>query len=438
MKWFILALLFSCGHKTPPAQDVADSDGDHVPNYLEVNSELAKYVAEVVQFSSVEGKLRLEHEGKEVSINFSNNFDAAQSSIGLLTKSLAAIAPTAYFTEYARLYPQKKDLALAEGIYHVSLSLSLRETPKALVLTDGKSEYRIGDFSKTMDFRLSTDELRKILDGKLYFQLKKEISEDPYSVDQNVRSRTYRVHFYDGVNSLVHYVSKEISFARYLKLSGIESTQELNDLSSYANDPKVYWWTRDLGARGFVIVKASMKDILNANARSFDKTLATIDRINGKSAHVLRVIKSPDTRYFVRLRAKRAMNEFSVSQTASEGEFIKCVLKTRKARPLKATDMDQDAILEELAITSGDRVLSTDDYPVRFVKGMDFKGGYLEIAFERTPEDFTLSLPTRATSTYVPTGTFENSCVRPLRNVPMTNEESQLVITAESYVEKMD
>ncbi|MFL5783446.1 MAG: hypothetical protein ACJ76H_02480 [Bacteriovoracaceae bacterium] len=443
MKWLVLLLIVACGHKEPPAQDVGDSDGDHVPNYLETNSALQKYVAEISPFTSIEGTLSFEVGQKSMQVQFNNNYDVSQNAMRLLTRSVPAILKEDYFSECSRLYPMATELPKnLDGIIHVSLSLTTKDSPSALFLTDGKSEYQLSAFAKNMDFRLSADELKKIFSGDMFFTLKKKEMENDWSRESNVRQRTYRVYFYDGTSSRIHYVSHALDFQDYLKLSGIHESNELKSVSGFtSDDQRVYWWTRRIGANDYALVKASMKEIASYNIHNFNKSVSIIDRTNGTSGKQLFVKKAATTRFAVKLRGTRAVNTFTETSAEERYQMNRCTYYTRTVLPGKVMAASKDDILSQIEFRWNDHAMNLDDFPYSVSEGFDLDGQYIEIAFERTPEEFTLSLPNLATSTFYPLGNYRISCQVPgpeARPTPIINGEGQMVLTVESFIEKID
>jgi hypothetical protein len=443
MKWLVLLLIVACGHKEPPPQDVGDSDGDHVPNYLETNSALQKYVAEISPFTAIEGTLSFEVGQKSMQMQFNNNYDVSQNAMRLLTRSVPAILKEDYFSECSRLYPLTTELPKnLDGIIHVSLSLTTKDSPSALFLSDGKSEYQLSAFAKNMDFRLSADELKKIFSGDMFLTLKKKEMENDWSRESNVRQRTYRVYFYDGTSSRIHYVSHALDFQDYLKLSGIHESNELKSVSGFtSDDQRVYWWTRRIGDNDIALVKASMKEIASYNVHNFTKTVSRIDRTNGKAGNLLTVKKDPATRFAVKLRGNRLMNIFNETSEEIREVANRCVLYRRSVTPGKMMAATKEDILSQIEFRTNDHAMNLDDSPYSVSEGFDLDGHYIEVAFERTPEEFTLSLPDLPDSTFYSLGNYRTTCSFPgpeARPASPINGEGQMVLTVESFIEKID
>ena len=152
MKWLILVLLISCGHENPPARDVGDSDGDTIPNYLETDGALGKYVAEVSPFQEMKGELMFKVNYKPVNVQLSNQSNISDVAKKLLTKSLESMRKEEYFSEWSDLKVESPDLAIPDGDYQVTLAINTEDSPQFLMLNNGKSQTELSAFHPRMDY----------------------------------------------------------------------------------------------------------------------------------------------------------------------------------------------------------------------------------------------------------------------------------------------
>ncbi len=447
MKWLILIALISCGQKNPPAKDVRDSDGDQIPNYLETDSELQKYVAEVIPFAETKGSLTFKLDSKYVSVNLSNEHDIAGNAMKLLTKTLSTIKTEDYFSEWSILKAEATSYLIPDGHYDVTLALDTTERPDLITLTDGKAELEVGNFANRLEFRLTAEELRQILLGKLHLNMKKNPGDNPYSVESTIRDRTYRVFYFDGKISKIHYVSHELEFSRYLRMAGIEQSTELKNFRGFSqNDNKDFWWTRNVGEKDKIVVKSSLKDLSQFHVLNFTRHESQIDRTNGSAVNSFIVTKSPASKFVIKFRGNKIQNVINETSRAynrsgARGEFSEsCRQWGRTVVSQKSLPVTKEDLLSGIIIQSQEKSISLDQFQENLTEGSDEKGWYLELALDETPKDFTILLAPRSNSTYVKTGVYQTVCDngRPVYSGSNTNEEGQMNIKIESFIEKID
>lgn len=442
MKLLILLLIVACGHKEPPAKDVGDSDGDHILNYQE--TALAKYVAETVPFGEVKGKLSFSIDTKLVEIGLSNQSDQALNAKKLLTRSASLLKLEDYYSEWSALRPLTSFTdKLTQLQYNVTITFDTQEKPALLVLTDGKAVTPIQKFSKRIDVVFYADELERILSGKFRLELRRTEETSSISAENTVRDRTYRVYIFDGRVGKVHYVSKEIEFEKYISFSGINESHDIIELKGFsATDTADKWWSRSLGDDK-VLVYSNLKHLAKFQKAGFSKSEQSITRVNGKQGNLLQVTKAPDTKYVLKFRGARTMNKFREwrkdwHQGGARGEISEdCHSLNREVNTTQSLPFVKD-MLGEMVLTSAEKTRTLNELMASINEASDEQGKYYELVLEKTPETFTISFPTRANSTFQMTGAYYIDCIDIKRGGTPTNEEGQMQINVESFIEKID
>lgn len=446
MKWLLLVLLVSCGHESPPARDVGDADGDQIPNYLETNSELQKYVAEVIPFGPTKVTMSYKNENRQQTLEFANKSDMAENSLRLLTKTASTLIVEDYFSEWSKLRPvTASSETFKDERYLVTLTFQTEDKPQFIHLEDAKAQTPIGKFSKRMEFLLSGTELAKVAKGEAHFIMNRSENIRPFSMEANIRNRTYRVYVFDGRAGKIHYVSNELSFERYLELSGVEESFTLDNFRGFTSDDQTpFWWTRSLGEKDKVLVNESMENLSTFHKTNFDKKDIAVTRVNGRTAQTLNVEKSPKTKFVVRFRASRELRTFQETRErwtrgGGRGEIHEeCGSRSRHISSTTRIVPDKEEILNELKFQTEEKTVNLSELAAFIVEGQDEKGDYLELALDETPAKFHLYLPNRPASTFVKTGQYQYYCFEERLGGVDTNEEGQFVIDMESFIEKID
>lgn len=449
MKWLILILFISCGHESPPAQDVGDADGDTIPNYLETDGALGKYVAEITPFQEMKGELMFKVDHKPVTLALGNQSNIADEAKKLLTKSLSLMAKENYFSEWSDLEVEgsSDNIVIPDADYEVTLSMNTQDAPQTLVLSDGKSEIVLSDYHPRMEFRLTGEELRKILKGKIKLTLKKSDSSNPYSIDSNVRKRTYRVYYHNGRIGKIQYVSKELSFSDYLKLSGIQDPVELKTIQGFVSrGSSIYWWIRHLENGDKVVFRGSHAEIAEFHKKNFHFQESTIGRSNGSALPTSVIKKDVNSKLVIRFRGERSKRTFTESHSSrsvggARGERNDTC--TSYFREISQTDnfiVSKDDMIKEISLSVEGKKMNLLDLTDALTQGEDEQGKFLELALDRTPAEMSLYVSGSGSETYVKTGNYLYTCgdSRPRHGGADTNIEGHFSIKMETFIEKMD
>lgn len=443
MKWIILVLLMSCGHEAPPAKDIADSDGDHIPNYLETSG-VQKYVAEIIPLGEIRGTLSVKLIEGHYTVEFANDEDVQDRAMRLLTKSPEALKIPDYFSEFSRLeLSPSLPVNFKEDILDVSLLLRTSERSGYVFLVDEKSETLLGSLAARMSFQLKGAELTRLITKKARLEVRRSEVRVSSSAEENIRARTYRVYIHDGTGVKIHYVSKDLAFSDYLRESGINEHFELKSVKGFIGSEVIpFWWTRSLPQGDKVLYKGSLKSISDFHQTNFHKGVQVISRENGAAKNILTVSKAPKTKFVLRLRGHRVKRTFSLSEKrytigGGRGEVHEdCKDWRREITSEASLPITKDDYMNEILVESTDKTMPLLDLRENLTQGQDEKGPYLELALDETPERFTLRLSSRAAGTFTQVGVYQSTC----RGVSYSNlnDEAQMIITAETYIEKID
>lgn len=443
MKLLILLIVIACGHKEPPPKDVADSDGDHILNYQE--SELSRYVAETVPFGDVKATLSFKNDTRPVAIELSNNSDQRMNAFKLLTKSASTLKLEDYFSEWSALHlitPSAEKIS--ELQYDVAMTVVTEEKAGAIVLRDGKGEIVIAPFSPKMRFQLTGEELRSILSGDASLTLRRSGHDHTSSAETTVRERTYRVFLFDGHVGKIHYVSREIPLEKYMSLLGIHESSDISSFRGFtAKETENLWWYRSLGENDKVVVYASSNYLSQIHQTYFAKSTQVISRVNGKQSQVLQVRKRPETKFVLKLRGSRTQNSFREftkkwHMGGGHGEISEdCRTLNREISRTQSFPFTRD-FLKEIHVQDKEHVFTLQDLSAHITEASDENGIYYELTLDATPDDFTVRIPDRPASTFTMTGAYYTECIDITRGGTPTNEEGQLVLSVESFIEKID
>ncbi len=446
MKWFILLILISCGHDSPPAQDTADSDGDQIPNYLESSDELKKYTASVTPFAEMKATLSFKADLKVITVDLSNESDLYKTSYTLLTKRHDLLNKEGHFSEWATLRTSTvvPQLSLPEKAYEVTLRFQdSKEFPDHILL----GENLLSDFQPVMKFHLQRKDLEEVLSSKTFLSMRRKGAETPWSQDANVRQRTYRVFWNDGKTTNVYYVSRELTLERFLLLMKVTHPRYVEDEGKLSwHDENKDWWVRDLGNQDKVVVKASEKDIAKEREKNFVKILQEVTRTNGKMTKVTRIEKHPDARLILKLRGtreartfKEAVRTFKRSGGHEEGP-MNCYEWSRSIVSSGSLRLSSEEILNTIKVQSELKAFSSQELAASAIEASDDEGPYLEVALETSDKAIQLTIPDRPYTTYTRTGVYQYECDAIPRKTggDLTNDEGHFGLRVDAYIEKLE
>ena len=447
MKWLILVLLVACGEKNPPARDVGDSDGDQILNYLEDKQELEKYTANIKPFGEVRAYLSFRQGTKMITVGASNESNLHRISYSLLTKREDLLKVEEHFSEWSKLRIIHENVIVdfPENNYELTLRfLESSETPDHVDIGD----VTIGKFQEVMKFHLTGKELKEVFEGKISLTLKRAGMNVPYSESSTVRQKTYRVFWNDGKTSRVFYVSNELTFERFLILKKISQARNIADKRElgWTNEHQD-WWIRNLGEKDKVIVKASEKDISLGMEKNFVKGVQEVQRSNGKLVKAATITKHPDSRLFLKFRGFREERTFQGafrgsrrSQGSGEGS-ISCRHWIRNIVSSGNLPITSEDVLNNVQIQTENKMYQESDLRSMAYDAIDESGPYLEVLLDTDDQNFRITMPNRAESTFTRTGEYQWSCDGgpvQVEGGTDSNNEGHFTMRVDTYVEKLE
>jgi hypothetical protein len=204
------------------------------------------------------------------------------------------------------------------------------------------------------------------------------------------------------------------------------------------------WWTRSLGEQDKVVVHSSLKKLSEFHQANFIRTDAPVTRSNGIIGRTLEVRKAPNSKFVMKFRGEREVLSFKLESKGwrrggGHGEINEeCRSWSRIVSNRNQQALTKELLLENLVLQSAEKTLGFMELSEHITEAQDEKGPYLELALDETPELFKINLPTRPASTYVKTGVYRIECMEQRPSTQDTNEEGQMVINVESFIEKND
>jgi hypothetical protein len=149
----------------------------------------------------------------------------------------------------------------------------------------------------------------------------------------------------------------------------------------------------------------------------------------------------------VKIRGQRTLNTFAESSSSwhmggARGELSEdCRNWSRAITSTRSVGVTKEELLSGLKIQTGEKSALLNEFAANITEGTDKEGWYLELAMDETPEEFSILLVSRPESTYVKTGVYKTMCTHyhaPKYSGVNTNEEGQMNLKIESFIEKID
>lgn len=447
MKWLILVLMVSCGQINPPAKDVGDSDGDHIPDYQEGAAAIEQFTANVNPFSEVKATLSFRQGTQIVAIELSNESNLRRTSYALLTKRTDLIKMEEHFFEWSQLRIVSTDILYDFPFKNYDVTLKFHDTSEAPDYIDF-GQQRLGSFAPLMKFNLSGSDLSELLKGKRKLSLKRAETQKPHSKISTVMRKTYRVFWNDGESTQMHYVSHELPFDRFLELKNVTNVKSIEGKYGLGwTDESKSWWVRNLGEKDKVIVKASEKEISDEMEKNFVKVTQEVQRINGRTVKKVTITKKSGARLFLKLRGTKELLTFSerVRRSKKNGghqegptecrHWIKDFILTGQQ------NLSSEEILESIQVQTENKAFLADEIKNLAYEAVDEDGPYLEVLFDSEDQNFSITLPNRPASTYTRTGEYKWQCESGAGEYNLgaiTNDEGHFTTRVDTYVEKLE
>jgi hypothetical protein len=440
MKWVLLILFASCGeHTVPPVLDFSEKFNSQEEVRLE------QFIEDVDELEKINGMLSFSPEGTArvpIEIEFSNrpNFNE------LIFKMLTTKRTEDNFNEWSRIrFKTPQNIPPLKGSLVLNLNfISLpQKNPSSLWLVDGLNKRKLSQWNSFLKITLTAKELEDILKGPAYLALFNEWIEEKGDI---ITKRTYRVHYSDGQENKVYYVSKLLPYQDFVRFIDIVNFQNLTHedpffLHGYSNEEQ--WWNRELNESKKVLIKASRDRIIHAYQNNLSSYKNILDRENGKAKQSLKIKKTKEGKFYLKIRGQKtvrsvAENNFSRFHIRRYNRWT-CTYFSRVIQDKKTIDISEED-LNELRLKIDNVSVRLDE---AFFKssGKDELGAYWTLGFMIAGESIELGLHKQPAWTYTKTGLYDYQCERnlqPLESIDpiLTNSEEQMRLSLESWVEK--
>lgn len=467
MKWILfLALITACGkHQQPSPQDIGDSDGDQIVNKDEANT-LAKYIAEIVSIEEVIVSMSIlsgRHLLTKQEISLNNRFDIESYSRELILRNRKTLKKENHFSEWSLLRIQKKvDLNLEDSaLFDIKLKFhEMKNTPHNLFFVSSDETVKLSSWSKNISLTLSKNKIEAILRGEAHFALGRENHRPHYYLanqEQTIHDKTYRVFMNNGNSTTIYYVSKELHLEDFLKMMKIglfDYIDQENLLTTRNKSSGSRWWVRDIDENNKVVLKDTLQSLKDSYMKGFSKQNIKVARTNGVIKNKLTISKNTSARFMVKIYGLKAMNIFKLSKKkeswrscgggGKEGDGgcrpTQCQVHYRTIERTLSGTIDYQEVLDNLMITSGGKFLYIDELNAELTLGEDKKGPFLEMIFDTDLETLEVSLINKDKTSYHEVGSYKAECRGPDQYAlksKMYNEEANMDLTIEAYVEKI-
>lgn len=441
MKWILLFLIISsCGkNETPKKFDFTDSDGDQILNSVDEN----KYVAEYESTYPIRGRIRFNNSGIS-EIPFSSERYLNNTILGMLsTRNYDDNLNNDEFDGWSNVKLLRSETLLKsdQDFYSVRLSFDTNhsESDEVGIMTNDKI-YSLGFWEKNKKINLKKSELMSILSGKSFFSVKKNNTQKTAlnsKLIESIKSKTYKVYFYDGIQNKILYISKNLTFNDFKKKMKIKSKdiQTGKELFFNVSDNRSRkWYSRQLSSYTYVLGYLDESDVFQSIVNSFSYTKVKIQRLNGIPKNNLKLNHKPGAFVFIRFKNIQQKSK-EIKTNISEGKgknflgrklsescfsFIKRSLK-EKSRPRNIKFLLKN-------------IKNSDHFAKDIVENVDTNIVFWELSTDYLPENFTFSFkksPNLTDNHYL------NACLKPQGNFRTYQIESSLSVEIESFVEKI-
>lgn len=452
MKWLILMMLISCGkHEEPVKLDLGDSDGDQILNMNETGSN--KYISEVEKLGSVKGILRFAQDAGMVDIILSNEIES-NHSLKLMVTRKDKIKNEEYFNEWSRLKLASIPSFNSKGPQQ---KFQLRfetnsDIPDEVQFVKGQEITSLGKWSPVMDIILSSEDFKSLIAGHSYIAVRKKVTPSPlFDVDrlQTVKNKTSRVYFFDGKETSILYVSKEISFEDLLRHLDIREVSEVTEEELFFNGLRNNtkgWFKRNLPNGDKVLVKTGLTELREELFKRYTYQKTVIFRENGAPQNSIGLNNKKGAKVFLRFsNLNQVARAFGESTNVVTHSIVTGVRGRRRA----VCEHYNRSVQEEKIILPGlDELLTNISNPAALLNALTVeqigeKNLYWEMQLKDPQENIQLSFLARPESTYTVTGEYDNSCRKWISKYRLgasysTNSEAKFSFEIETFVENVD
>ncbi|MGE3609081.1 MAG: hypothetical protein AB7I27_05795 [Bacteriovoracaceae bacterium] len=436
MKWLILILLVSCGkQKKHEWLDLGDNDGDSKSNYLE--NGLDKSIANVESLPTIRGEISFYSGNEKVTGTFSNQLDLKKETLKMLSINYLSEHKYDYFSEwsYIKLDFNQKNLSLNGPDYEIKFTFEEnQEKPFEIYYVKQKERIKLAKWKKTTHVHLTGGQINELLTNKAQIVLTK--AGEQFS---NVKDKTYRVFYYNGISASIYYLAKDYAFENFLKELKIENTLDVMEInltpSTISKNDLKNWWIREFKNGDKVIAFTSEKEITENHKNYFKANRFDLDRVNGHNQSNINLVQEVGSWIQLKVRGNKVIQNFREDYPA-DSKFCRLIVKSAE-RP-RRINLSPSEIQKNLTIEVHSEMKPLSEISGLILsEGNDSQGSYLQIEFKAWNDNFRIGLMDLNASTYVKTGTIMKNCNEVVTYLEgeQTNPEAKLSLTVEASVE---
>lgn len=415
MKWLILILLIACQNKTPPYQDLSDNDGDGKRDIDEILAGSDPMISEMKTLPLLE--MTLEH--PELTISITNSFDVNQGLATLAVKPTLSKFPHDLLAGKRGIVKLTDSKILDKKSYDMNLFLKLGGRER-IMMSLGTRRFEL---IPGLKISLTKEEIIKLKTG----QIKVEFEGESEEQIENIHSKTYKVIYVTETESLLYYVSHNLSFKNFLRSKKLGEPRDLNVKSLFyikTEDDKSLW-LRKVG-QDFALFEMSSSDLNKIHMKNFDVVNEFLVRRNGDAASkAMKISENGKTIY--QIQGSKILRHFSVQ----EGQPVYDVCIGGKVLAYRAKNS------ESMVLTSS-LIQQNLDYQSENTSSMNLNND-LVISLEAGTRSFPLTLKQLGSETYQFSAYDSLKCSQKEENLnppKWLNQEVEFKLNITSYLEK--
>jgi hypothetical protein len=252
---FILILTIgsiSCGKHTEPRPENMNNIKVEWEKKLE-DLEIKNNVSEFNAMGKVSGEITF-FSDKEEKIYFSNELSYNTKILNMLTDKIRSTEEEEYLqeTSIVDLKGKNHSIILEKPNYVLYFNFYNPTSSIDEVVMRGKKGFNpLGEWSPNMKIKVSSEHLKRLLEGELSFVLINKLNRSRLFLeksDEKIKDKTYRVYFQKGNSEKILFISKSLSFKKFQQILNIEScTIVKEDDLFFENYPpgNYQWFTRE-------------------------------------------------------------------------------------------------------------------------------------------------------------------------------------------------
>lgn len=295
MKWLFFVLLIACQNKSPAYKDLSDNDGDGIRDIDEIQMGSNPLISEIKTLPLIEISL----ESPDFKMTISNKFD--------LEKGLAVLAAKPTLPHVPQdLLVGKRGLIESQAPTQKSYDLNLflnKDSSEKVTLRLG---HRRIELTPGLKLTLSQDEILKLNSGSLEATFSGEYEKRI----KEIQDKTYKVIYVSSHSSNLFYVSKNLSFQRFLKERKLDIPKEmpLKDLFFLKDNSEGALWKRQIG-EDIILFEGTLHDLHLAYLKNFNVFSSQLTRTNGQGISESVKLKASG-KSFLRLKGESTNRNF--------------------------------------------------------------------------------------------------------------------------------